>query len=406
MIAWSRSRKFLLISGFILPTLIGLLIFNVYPILFSVYTSFTDRNRVRPLPNCEVILTGALDPVCWPVFEANRPRGRGFYNPQEPLWQNYYDVLGIFFQPESLTALGLVAVCFVPLIGVAIWQRLPVSRSVKIHPSWLWGGALILGVALAGALNVQSQYSTLEESGDFFIVMFRTLVFVILRVTISFVLGLALALILNSQHLPGKTLFRVLLFIPWAASSLAILISLIWQFLFRDQGTINQVLLALGLTGEPLPWLTNGWLAFGVVVFVDVWFSYPFVMIVVLGALQAVPLDTYEAAEIDGASWWQQLTQITLPLIRPAILPAMVLTSITAFQIFGSAFAITGGGPSMGAGNPGMTDFVIIYAYKQIFLTQNFGRASAFAVILFILLFAATMYSLRMTRITKGAYDA
>ncbi len=181
------------------------------------------------------------------------------------------------------------------------------------------------------------------------------------------------------------------------------LIALIWQFFFREQGTINQFLELFGIDGPA--YLTQDWWAFAAIVLTDIWFSYPFLMIIILGALQSIPHDQYEAAEIDGASWRQQFSNITLPLLRPAILPAIVLTSITAFQMFGTAYAITTGGPSKGAGKPGFTEFVMVYAYKQVFQTQAYGKMGAFAVIIFILLFAATLYSLRVTRITKGAYE-
>ncbi len=82
-----------------------------------------------------------------------------------------------------------------------------------------------------------------------------------------------------------------------------------------------------------------------------------------------------------------------------------MLTSITAFQMFGTAYAMTNGGPIKGAGQPGFTEFVMVYAFKQVFQTQAYGRMGAFAVIIFVLLFAATLYSLRITRITKGAYE-
>jgi arabinogalactan oligomer/maltooligosaccharide transport system permease protein len=183
----------------------------------------------------------------------------------------------------------------------------------------------------------------------------------------------------------------------------AILTSLVWQFFFREQGTINQILLALFPSYDPITWLRDPVYAFAIIILVDVWYSYPFFMIAILGATSAIPNDVYEAAEIDGASYWKQLTSITLPLIRPAILPALVLTSITAFQMFGTVWAITQGGPTAGAGQPGATELVMVYAYKQVFQSQNYGTATAFATVVFIFLFAATLYSLRMTRLTKGA---
>jgi arabinogalactan oligomer/maltooligosaccharide transport system permease protein len=262
---------------------------------------------------------------------------------------------------------------------------------------------ILVAVALFFILNIPQSISSLMATGDFITVVFRTALFVLLRVPLTFIVGLVLALILNSDNLPGKTFFRVVLFIPWGASSVAILMALVWQFLFRQQGTINQIISLFGGSG-PI-WLNNPILAFGVVVLADIWFSYPFFMVSILGALQSIPKELYEASEVDGASWWTQLMRITLPLIRPAVLPAAVLTSITAFQMFGTAFAITNGGPTRGAGVPGATEFVMVYAYKQIFQQQNYGTATAFAVLIFILLFLATLYSLRVTKMTKGAYE-
>jgi arabinogalactan oligomer/maltooligosaccharide transport system permease protein len=192
--------------------------------------------------------------------------------------------------------------------------------------------------------------------------------------------------------------------IPWASSSMAVMMALIWQFFFREQGTINQLLKLLGVE-QAIIWLNDPLYAFIIVVLVNLWFSYPFFFTVILGALQSIPPEQYEAAEMDGASYWQQLIYITLPLIRPAVLPAVVLSSITTFQMFGTVWAVTRGGPVRGAGTPGATEFVMIYAYKQVFQFNAYANAGAFAVIIFILLFLATIYSLRVTRITKGAYE-
>jgi len=405
MIGWSGRRKALTVLLFIGPTLLGILLINVFPIVLSTYVSFTNRNKFHPNPDCNVALTGILDPICWPVFRDRAPRGLADpYSLQTPLFQNYKELIGQLFTAEAVQAFLLILICFLPLLIAVYLNRLFGRRHTRpVAPSLLVLVGLGLGLVLAFALNVSNAYQQLMTSGDFFVVVWRTILFVILRVPLSFALGLTLALILNSPYLPGRILFRVILFLPWATSSLAILMALVWQFFFREQGVINQVLQIIGFDGYT--WLNDPITAFGAVVITDVWFSYPFFMVVILGALQSVPGDVYEAADVEGANWWTQLTRITLPLIRPAILPATVLTSITAFQMFGTAWAITQGGPTRGAGEPGATEFVIVYAFKQIYQSQNYGRASAFAVILFIFLFAVTLYSLRYTRITKGAYE-
>lgn len=405
MIGWSGRRKAFTILLFIGPTLLGILLLNVFPILLSTYVSFTNRNKFHPNPDCSVTLTSLLDPVCWPVFRARAPRGLADpYSLQAPLFQNYRELLGQLFTPEALQALLLILICFLPLVMAASLNRYfdrKMTRPISAGALWLFG--LGGGLILAFALNASAAYQQLMTTGDFFVVVWRTILFVAIRVPLSFGLGLTLALILNSNYLPGRTIFRLILFLPWATSSLAILMALVWQFFFRERGVINQVLQMLGFDGYA--WLNDPVTAFAAIVITDVWFSYPFFMVVILGALQSVPNDVYEAADVEGAGWWTQLTRITLPLIRPAILPATVLTSITAFQMFGTAWAITQGGPTRGAGQPGATEFVILYAFKQIYQSQNYGRAAAFAVILFLFLFAATLYSLRFTRITKGAYE-
>lgn len=406
MVSWSNQRRALTVLLFIGPTLLGILLFSIYPILLSTYTSFTNRNKFRPNPDCTAALNSIFDPLCWPQFQGRAPSGLGNpYTLIDPLFQNYIDLIGDLFTPTALLSMLLIALCFAPLVLASRlnkrWARL---ASPPASPGMVWLAALVVGLVLATVLNIGAAYNTLMDSGDFIVVVVRTLLFVIIRVPFSFTLGLIFALILNSDHLPGRTFFRIALFVPWAASSLGILMALIWQFFFREQGTVNQVLSVFGIAGPA--WLKDPTLAFIVVVLVDTWFSYPFFMITILGALQAVSNDVYEAAEIDGATWWQQLTRITLPLIRPAVLPATVLTSITAFQMFGPVWAITQGGPIQEVGKPGATEFVIVYAFKQIFQTQNYGRATAFSVILFFFLFAATLYSLRMTQITKGAYDS
>jgi arabinogalactan oligomer/maltooligosaccharide transport system permease protein len=402
---WKGSRKGLTILFFLLPTLLGILVFNVYPIVLNTYISFTNRNRFRPKPDCESGLSGVLDPLCWPQFRENAAGGLGSpYRVIEPLFDNYSRLLGELFAPDALLALGKIVLVFVPLVFVGVANRRMdrmIDRPISSFGVWVIGVLAMVLIAIIFPLG--ESFARVLDTGPFLAVVFRTALFVAIRVPLTFLFGLVLALILNNPKLPGKTFFRVALFVPWGASSVAILMALVWQFLFRQQGTINQLLSVLGVQG-PI-WLQNPVSAFAVVVIADLWFSYPFFMVAILGALQSIPGELYEAAEVDGANWWVQLQNITLPLIRPAVLPATVLTSITAFQMFGTAYAITAGGPLAGADTPGATEFVMVYAYRQIYQLQNFGRATAFAVLIFIMLFLATLYSLRITRITKGAYE-
>lgn len=405
MANWSGSRKTLTVLMFIAPTLIGILIFNVYPIVFNTYISFTNRNQFHPNPDCEAPLSSVLEPSCWPMFRTERPRGVGQpYTIQDPIYRNYSDLLGKLFTGEGILALLRIAVVVLPFI-VAHYVNQYLDRQVSRPVSSLvvWLVALLAAAGIFFLVDVQEAYRVLERSGDFFIVVFRTILYVIACIPLFFILGLALALVLNNDHIKARTMWRAIMIIPWASSTMAIMMSLVWQFFFREQGTINQLLRVVG--AEPVRWLNNPTYAFAIVVLVNLWFSYPFFFTVILGALQSIPPEQYEAAEMDGANFFQRLTNITLPLIRPAVLPAVVLSSITTFQMFGTVWAITAGGPVRGAGQPGATEFVMVYAYKQVFQSNAYARAGAFAVIIFIFLFIATFYSLRYSRITKGAFE-
>jgi arabinogalactan oligomer/maltooligosaccharide transport system permease protein len=405
MAQWKGWRKILTVLIFIGPTLIGILIFNIYPIIFNTYISFTNRGRYHPNPDCTITLTRLLEPTCWKVFEENRPSGLAEpFHIQEPLFANYADLFGAFFTLPAVIAVIKIIGCFLPLIIAAQVNKAFSKRLERPIPSWvLTLAGILLGVGLGFLLQFDQAINLITGSGDFFVVTFRSILYVLLCIPLFFIVGLALALLLNVQDLPGRTFFRVILIVPWAASTVAIMIALVWQFFFREQGTINQLLKVIGLNGPA--WLQEPAMAFAVCVITNVWMSYPFFMVTILGALQSIPGELYEAAEVDGASWWQRLFGITLPLLRPAVIPVIVLSSITTFQMFGTVWAITGGGPSRGAGTPGATELVMVYAYKQVFQNAAYGRMGAFAVIMFIFLFGLTLYSLRLSRITKGAYE-
>lgn len=400
MIGWSGRRKTLTVLAFILPTLLGVLVFSVYPFVFNVFISLTDRGKFHPNPDCSDSLWRVVEPRCWLSQEQ-----RGLAEPfgiREPWYQNYTDLIGGLFSGPGPLAFLRIVVAVLPLLGA--WylnRRLDKDLGRSIPSSVVWLGGLVLTVLVGWLLKAPEAYTTLQESGDFIMVNLRTILYVLVCMPLFFVTGLAMAIILNNQFLKGVTFFRVALIVPWAASTVAIMMSLVWQFFFRGQGTINQILSVANIEGPA--YLNNDTWAFVIVVLVNLWYTYPFFMVTILGGLQSIPLDLYEAAEVDGASWWRQLINITLPLLRPTVLPIIVLSTLTTYKVDGVVWGLTQGGPVKGAGTPGATEFVMVHAYKQISQVQAYGRMGAFAVILFVALFAATLYSLRITRITEGA---
>ncbi|MGD9145119.1 MAG: sugar ABC transporter permease [Anaerolineae bacterium] len=402
MVGWSGRRKTLTILAFVLPTLLAIVVFSVYPFIYNGFISLTNRGRFHPNPDCSQTIWKIVEPMCW---LGEPPQGLADpYSFNDPLLKNYGDLLGGLFTADSVLALGKVALAVVPLLVALFVNRRMGRRLTRPVPAWVvWLAGLAVAGLLFWLLNLPEALRTLSASGDFIMVNVRTILYVVICIPLFFVMGLTMALILNNDHLKGRTFFRVVLIVPWAASTVAIMMSLIWQFFFRQQGTINQLLALVNIEGPA--YLNEDVWAFAIVVLVNLWYTYPFFMVVILGGLQSITPDLYEAADVDGASWWQQLMNITLPLLRPAILPAIVLSTLTTYKVDAVVWGLTKGGPVKGAGIPGATEFVMVHAYKQIFQTGAFGRMGAFAVILFVALFAATLYSLRMTQITRGAYE-
>ncbi|MBU1750353.1 MAG: sugar ABC transporter permease [Chloroflexi bacterium] len=389
---------------FVAPTLIGISMFSIFPIILNVFISLTNRGKFHPNADCTQLVWRIVEPSCW---LGKPPEGLATpFNFLDPIYKNYVDLLGGLFSQDAIVALLQMGLALLPLLGA--WylnRRLDRQISRTISSGVVWLGGLVVALLVGWLINVPLAYNALLDSGDFIMVNVRTILYVIVCMPLFFALGLIMAIILNNTSLRGRTFFRVALIIPWAASTVAIMMTLIWQFFFRQQGTINQLLSAFASDFKGPAYLNDAAWAFVIVVLVNLWYTYPFFMVTLLGGLQSIPVELYEAAEVDGATWWRQLLNITLPLLRPVAMPIIVLSSLTTYKIDAIVWALTQGGPTAGAGKPGATEFVMVHAYKQIFQTQAFGRMGAFAVILFIALFIATLYSLRVTQITKGAYE-
>lgn len=231
-------------------------------------------------------------------------------------------------------------------------------------------------------------------NSEFFVVLIRTIVWTIVNMVIHIVLAGILALLLNIDQLKGKGIYRVILILPWAVPGY--ISTLIWKNMFNyDFGAINLILQKIGIT--PIDWLTNSLNAMIACTIVNVWLATPFMMVVILGSLQSIDKTYYEAAIIDGASAFDKFRFITLPLLKPAVTPAIIITLFVTFKQFDVIYLMT-------KGLAGKTDVIITYAYNKAFLDYNYGYSAALSVIIFVILLACTMYRKKMLEGTDDIY--
>ncbi len=201
----------------------------------------------------------------------------------------------------------------------------------------------------------------------------NTLVFAVASVSLELMLGLGVALMLNAA-LPGRGLLRAAVLIPWAIPT--VVSARMWQWMYNDlYGVINQGLLGLGLIAEPIAWTADPDLALWAVVAVDVWKTTPFVALLALAALQLVPEELYEAARVDGVHPFKVFLRITLPLIAPALLVAVIFRLLDALRIFDLIYVLTA--------NSETTMSMSVYARQQLVEFQDVGYGSAAATLLF-----------------------
>lgn len=234
-----------------------------------------------------------------------------------------------------------------------------------------------------------------SELGAFVRVFAWTVTWSALSVAFSLAIGMGFALVLNRPDLAGRNFYRTLLIVPWAVPSFITV--LMWGGLMDSEfGALNQLVHALG--GSPVPWLTDpGWARFSVVM-VNVWLSFPFMMSITLGALQSIPAEVYEAADIDGAAKWTQFWKLTLPLLRAALVPVVITSFAFAFNNFIGIYLLTRGGPPLpGGGDAGATDILVSYTFKLGFNLSKYGLASAYAVLIFILIGSLSLLNSSLT---------
>ncbi|MCX8129477.1 MAG: sugar ABC transporter permease [Clostridia bacterium] len=227
---------------------------------------------------------------------------------------------------------------------------------------------------------------------EFYRVLLRTIIWTVSNLALTVAIGLSLALLLNMKEIKYKGIIRTILILPWAVPSY--ITSLMWKGMFNhDFGIINAALEGIGI--GRIEWLTSPTNAMIACIIVNIWLSFPFMMVVCLGALQSIDPTYYEAAEMDGASGIQKFTTITLRLIQPALIPAIILTTFVTFKQFDIIYLMT-------RGLAGKLDVVMTYGYNIAFDSKNYSLSSAFSVIVFFLLLGLTIVNMKVTKADRG----
>ncbi|MFO7561913.1 MAG: extracellular solute-binding protein [Enhygromyxa sp.] len=288
------------------------------------------------------------------------------------------------FVPALRRSLPAYAYIGLGVIAVGVLVILPILFGA--------GAALFAGrphdmyyVGLANFREIlTARGAPLLSSGSFYVVLAVTVLWTVVNVALHLTIGMTLGLALSRPAMRLRGVYRVLLIVPWAVPSYVT--ALAWRGMFHRQfgavtGLIHAINDLFGTSLEPIAWFARFSTAFAANVATNVWLGFPFMMVVTLGALTAVPKDVLEAAEVDGASRWQRLTRITLPMIAPSMVPAVTLGAIWTFNMFNVVFLVSGGDPD------GTTDILVSEAYRWAFTREaQYGYAAAYAVLIFLLL--------------------
>ena len=278
-----------------------------------------------------------------------------------------------------------VAPMIVVILAVAGW---PLARTV-----WFaFTDANLADLAAAQWVGT-SNFEYLLTDPDWWVAVRNTMVFTIVSITIETLLGLGIALALNA-HFRGRGLLRAAVLIPWAIPT--VVSAQMWSWMFNDVfGIINVVLQKLGLIAQPIAWTASPDTALIAVIIVDVWKTTPFMALLILAGLQMLPSECYEAAKVDGVHPLRVFWSVTLPLLRPALMVAIIFRALDALRIFDLIYVMTGNNKS--------TMSMSVYARQQLVDFQDVGYGSAAATMLFVII--AVITAVYMTAARVGRED-
>src|SRR3954468_629829 len=267
----------------------------------------------------------------------------------------------------SLIVIALVAAY---PIGYAIWLSLN-QYSVRVP-----GLSRFVGF---------DNYTAALRSSEFWSAVKITFLFTVISVVLETIIGLAMALAMH-ESFKGRSVLRATVLVPWAV--LTVGTAILWRSIFEpDLGFASSLLSSLGLPGAHTVWLGERGYAFAVMGFADVWKTAPFMALLLLAGLRVIPEDVYDAARVDGATAWRRFAKITLPLLRPAILVALIFRTLDALRLFDLPYVLTNGANG--------TTTLSLYAYRQLTQNRLIGPGSALSVLTFIIVMAVSLIYIR-----------
>jgi multiple sugar transport system permease protein len=281
---------------------------------------------------------------------------------------------------ERVFAGSLLVPCF---LFVAFFALYPVAYSFFLSLHKIILGLPSLGHPFVGLEN----YRALFQDQVALHSLSNTLLFVFISTFFELLFGLIIALVIN-RHFRGRGLVRAAILVPWAIPT--VVSSQMWRFIFNDKYGLVNFLLYGSNSSLYAAWLANPLTAFAAIVIADVWKTSSFTALIILAGLQLIPDELYEAARIDGASEWQQFQKITLPLIKPALLIALLFRTMDAFRVFDLVFVMTQGGPG------DSTNVLQFYGYKKIFAEGLMGYGSTLSVLAFFITFVIALLYLKL----------
>jgi arabinogalactan oligomer/maltooligosaccharide transport system permease protein len=241
------------------------------------------------------------------------------------------------------------------------------------------------------------QYVSVFRQQLFWSIFLKTGIWTIVNIVFHVTIGVFLAVVLHQKFIRGKSFWRVALILPWALPQY--ITALTWRGMFNyEYGAIN-LLITKYLHLPPVQWLTSPFEAFLAVIIANIWLGFPFMMVIALGGLQSIPEDLYEAADVDGASNWFQFWNITAPLLRPVMIPAITLGVIWTFNNINVVWLVSNMGEPADS-----THILVSYVYKAAFNMYRFGWAAALSVVIFMILFTFSQVFLKRTRAAESVY--